>query len=335
MVGVSASQLAPEMLCAGDVIEYYSRAFVMGDPRGLRRAVVTKVDGADGVDFPIAVNTEEMIPTDMMLKRVVCRSGIRVEAGEGRWRKLRTFELTTGTFSAETRSSVLNKALQGAVAAAFEVVRDCHDDESEGIVQETPQSSVCSSPDDQRVRAENAQAASTPSAAVVAEVNSEWSSPSSTTSEAHEESFLKSSVKQIIDLVSSEDDTEIKKNAVAGQPTAVRDREAAAYVRSIPNRHARAKIRHQAKTKRVQWHVPRSRKRRHLAKCAITRSGNVLYHSKGFRAVKFAVLQKNPQVKEQLERLHVRREQLESLHVGRISFPEPTSAVAYTSDESN
>jgi hypothetical protein len=46
----------------------------------------------------------------------------------------------------------------------------------------------------------------------------------------------------------------------------VSNQKAAAYLRAIPNRHARAKIRHQLQKMRAQWHVPRSRKRRHLVR---------------------------------------------------------------------
>ncbi|ETK86312.1 hypothetical protein L915_09052, partial [Phytophthora nicotianae] len=70
---------------------------------------------------------------------------------------------------------------------------------------------------------------------------------------------------------------------------------AAAYVRSIPNQHARAKIRHQPKKRRAKWHVPRSRKRRYQVRCAVTRSGVEIYHARTFKAVKFQALQSSPE----------------------------------------
>ncbi|EEY70185.1 uncharacterized protein PITG_18943 [Phytophthora infestans T30-4] len=48
MPGLSASELPPELL-PGDVIEYYSRHFVIDDPRGHRSAVVLSIDGTSGV----------------------------------------------------------------------------------------------------------------------------------------------------------------------------------------------------------------------------------------------------------------------------------------------
>ncbi|KAE9353415.1 hypothetical protein PF008_g5013 [Phytophthora fragariae] len=138
------SELAPEVLRAGEAIEYNSLAFERGDRGGYRRAVVARVDSGADVDFPIPVNTLEVIPPDMILKPVADRFGIPLKAT---WSKLRTFELVTGTFSAETRASALNKALEGAVTAAFDAVRDRHRDASEEIVPERPLSSTCSSSD--------------------------------------------------------------------------------------------------------------------------------------------------------------------------------------------
>ncbi|KAK1931229.1 hypothetical protein P3T76_013418 [Phytophthora citrophthora] len=97
----------------------------------------------------------------MMLKRVADRFNISLNAGGSKWRMLRTFDLVTGTFSAETRVSALNRALEGAVAAAFDAVRDGYRDASEEIVLETPQNSVCSSPDAESI-ADHMRSPSTP-----------------------------------------------------------------------------------------------------------------------------------------------------------------------------
>jgi len=144
MTGLSASELPPEALHAGDSVEYFSRAFVSGDHRGHRRTVVSRVDGDADADFPISVDTGEVVPKDMMIKRIKDRSGKPVA---GLWRKLRSFELVPGTFEASSRASALNKALAGAVAAAVEAVRQAVAGAVDEIVPETPQSSVCSSPE--------------------------------------------------------------------------------------------------------------------------------------------------------------------------------------------
>jgi hypothetical protein len=144
MTGLSASELPPEALHAGDSVEYFSRAFVSGDHRGHRRTVVSRVDGDADADFPISVDTGEVVPKDMMIKRIKERSRKPVA---GLWRKLRSFELVPGTFAVPSRVSALNKALAGAVAAAVEAVRQAVAGAVDEIVPETPQSSVCSSPE--------------------------------------------------------------------------------------------------------------------------------------------------------------------------------------------
>jgi hypothetical protein len=144
MVSLSASKLAPDSLRAGEVIEYFSHAFVFGNMMGHRRGIVTSVDGDKGIRFPIDVDTGEPIPRAMMIKRVADRFGNPLTA---LWRKLRTYRLVSGTFEAETRASALNKALAGAVTAAVASVREALRGASEEIVPEIPQSSACSTPE--------------------------------------------------------------------------------------------------------------------------------------------------------------------------------------------
>ncbi|KAE9164541.1 hypothetical protein PF004_g29791, partial [Phytophthora fragariae] len=223
MPGLSASELPPEALHAGDAVEYYSRAFVCGDRRGYRRAVVTRVDGGADVDFTITVNTEEVIPPDMMLKRVADRFGIPLKA---RWRKLRTFELVTGTFSAETRASVLNKVLKGAVAAAFDAVRDGHRVASEEIVPETPQSSACRSPDAES-NLDHMRPPSTPTRGCTPTPSAAEASTLSRECSPSEGIRTSSSLRQIIDLVSPGEESGTQSSAEAGRPS---EAEAGAYV---------------------------------------------------------------------------------------------------------
>ncbi|KAE8897514.1 hypothetical protein PF005_g8612 [Phytophthora fragariae] len=242
----------------------------------------------------------------MMLKRVAHRFSNPLKAGESRWRKLRNYDMVAGVISASTRASVLKQVLEGAVAAAFEAVHEALHDACDEIVPETPQSSICSSPEPGPVF-EHVQPPSTPCSDAAGTLGSGGASHRSKASATNEGSLERSAVKQIIDLVSSEDDCEIQSSAAGAQPSSVSNMEAASYVRSIPNCHTRAKIRHQAKKKRTECHVPRSRKRRHLAKCAITNSGKEIYHAKPFKAVQVKALQNSPEVKEQLESLHARR----------------------------
>ncbi|OWY90858.1 Set domain-containing hypothetical protein [Phytophthora megakarya] len=81
MVGLNASELPYEEFCAGDTIEYFSYAFVCGDPRGYRMARILAVDQCD-IEFPIEVET---IPLQMMLRRLRDYAGAQLSelAGQG------------------------------------------------------------------------------------------------------------------------------------------------------------------------------------------------------------------------------------------------------------
>jgi hypothetical protein len=137
MVVLSASELPPETLCAGGTIEYYDSAFVCGDPNGFRRAVVTRNDDRAEVDFPVALDTMDVIPGDVMMKRGIDACG-KHDPHASLWRKLRTYQLDAGTFAAATKSSALKKALAEAVTAAVESAREALRDPREKIVPEPP-----------------------------------------------------------------------------------------------------------------------------------------------------------------------------------------------------
>jgi len=146
MPGLSASELPPAMLFPGDTIEYYSRCFVWGRKEGHRVAVVTRVDSSPEAELPIKVDTGEIIPKDMMMKRVLDRFGIPVEDEATIWRKLRTYELRSGSFTAPARAIALKQALEDAVKASFKAVHDVLRGVREEIVPESPQSDCVSPP---------------------------------------------------------------------------------------------------------------------------------------------------------------------------------------------
>ncbi|ETP34933.1 hypothetical protein F442_16808 [Phytophthora nicotianae P10297] len=70
MPGLTASQLSPDTLYPGDRLEYCYRAFVAGDPKGHRVAVVTRVDANEGIRFPVAVDTGDILRLGMVVPRV-------------------------------------------------------------------------------------------------------------------------------------------------------------------------------------------------------------------------------------------------------------------------
>lgn len=114
--GLSASELPPELIRAGDVIEYFCTAFVAGDPKGHCIARVLRVRQAD-VDFPLRVDAGEMLPTWILMKKRLNADNSAVTSSL--WRKLRTYQLEDGSFDAPTRASALNKALRQIVKDAF------------------------------------------------------------------------------------------------------------------------------------------------------------------------------------------------------------------------
>jgi hypothetical protein len=145
MPGLSASQLPPATLFAGDTIEYFSRCFVWGRSECHRAAVVTRVDDSHDEDFPIGVDTGEVIPNDMMMKKVLDRFGVPVGAEVRTWRKLRSYNLVSGSFAAPSRAIALKEALENAVKASVEALHDLLRRVREEIVPGSPLSD-CSSP---------------------------------------------------------------------------------------------------------------------------------------------------------------------------------------------
>ncbi|KAE9344312.1 hypothetical protein PF008_g9287 [Phytophthora fragariae] len=84
----------------------------LGDPSGHRSAVANGVNASDA-DFPIAVNTQEMIPPDMVMKRMMDLVGESLPPDAIKSRKLRTHKLSSGSFASPTRTSAIKKVLEG------------------------------------------------------------------------------------------------------------------------------------------------------------------------------------------------------------------------------
>ncbi|ETL83452.1 hypothetical protein L917_16604 [Phytophthora nicotianae] len=120
MTGLSAKQLPPKVLRAGDLIEYYSRRFVVGDPRGLRVAVVQAIDDGPGTPFPVKLDTEEPLLGDNLLRRRRDSSGKKLDIEkEVKWRKLRSYRLEAGKIRRPTHTTTLGERLSAAVDAAM------------------------------------------------------------------------------------------------------------------------------------------------------------------------------------------------------------------------
>ncbi|KAE9336527.1 hypothetical protein PF008_g12970 [Phytophthora fragariae] len=291
MPGLSASELSSQTLYPADTIEYFCRAFVWGDARGRRIAVVTSVD-ASAADFPIAVNTQEVIPPDMMMKRVADRFGEPLPPDAAKWRKLRTYKLISGSFASPTRASALKKLPEGVVEASMSAVREALGKVPEEIVPERPHQ------------------------------ESEFYTPPAR--DTNEETTKTSFINDIITLVSSQEEGVTSTGPVASSAPDVSDAmvaAAATYMKSIPSRHDRGKIRNQPKKRRVEWLVPRSRKRKNLAKSAITRSGLLIYHANTVKAAQIKSGLRSPEVKFRLRNLHARRASFPETPVQETTLP--------------
>lgn len=107
-----------------------------------------------------------------------------------------------------------------------------------------------------------------------------------------------------------EDATEIAVtgNSIVPIPAKRKLLDVSTYVtNSIPTRYEREKIRHQGKKRAGTWHTPRSRKRRHQAKCGITRSGIAVYHANPLKAKRTESILRIPGIQTRLMDLHIRR----------------------------
>jgi len=80
------SDLEDVDLRPGDVIDYYSQMYAWGEDRGRKRAIVVGINDAD--DYPVRVNSGEIVHKYSMIRRLEC--GEPGATGTP-WRKVRTF----------------------------------------------------------------------------------------------------------------------------------------------------------------------------------------------------------------------------------------------------
>jgi hypothetical protein len=344
MAPLSASQLPPEELRAGEKIAYYSMAFPCGNPQGYREAIVLKVDTSPGADKQLDLDSSDIIAPTQMLKRLVDQSGRRIAEGRALWRKLRSFMLVPGQHDAPTQASAFSRAIQEAVRGAYAAVRRAERSPSEepacsvleGMVTSpvtvsSPASDVsvssvartggmvpsrvapCTTSPRRRVMRED----SLPSGMDVcrAMVSTDTGDPrnlqgassaavGATQLQHSEDASPRHGEGPAREALAGTDDRELQ------QAAAVADIQLVAvsdYLQSIPTRLKRAKIRHQAKKRPGSWHIPRSRKRRDQKKCAVTRSGTNIYHAHTVKARSTKETLELSGVKARLRDLHIRR----------------------------
>ncbi|KAF1314464.1 hypothetical protein FI667_g16650, partial [Globisporangium splendens] len=121
-MGLSAQELSAETLYPGDTIEYFSMAFVNGDPRGHRVAKVLKVL-KDEPEYPLRLESQELLPMTLMIRRKLDRHDDEIDAADAKWRKIRTFKLVTGEVKGATRADRLNAGLKHSIASAIQAAK--------------------------------------------------------------------------------------------------------------------------------------------------------------------------------------------------------------------
>ncbi|RHY74003.1 hypothetical protein DYB28_006540 [Aphanomyces astaci] len=114
-----------EEIRVGEIITYYTRLFVAGDPRGKRVSkstynphatceltwnTVVRIRSDIKNEYPIHVESQDAISKHDMVKRVKDAQGNAVECGL--YRKVYTYELIPGKIRGEMASAVLKAAMK-------------------------------------------------------------------------------------------------------------------------------------------------------------------------------------------------------------------------------
>ncbi|KAF4038090.1 hypothetical protein GN244_ATG09865 [Phytophthora infestans] len=132
------------------MIDYHSWMFVGGDPRSRRIARDLKISQNEDPEYPIRVDTGEMLSERQVMRRISDASGVLFKVCK--WRKLRTYIMKDGEVNLPTMSSRFNSALRQAVADGWaaasvriqqenEQKKSRQPDDSDGEVEVTARSS--------------------------------------------------------------------------------------------------------------------------------------------------------------------------------------------------
>jgi len=107
-------------LQAGDTVQYYSPAFVFGDPRALRSSIITRVNQNDA-RYPIRLDTDELLSPLTLVKKI--QSGHDGECPVGLWRKLRTYTLVDGEAEVDTRRTRFCESIRNVEERSLAAIR--------------------------------------------------------------------------------------------------------------------------------------------------------------------------------------------------------------------
>ncbi|KAG3077884.1 hypothetical protein PI124_g18100 [Phytophthora idaei] len=212
----------------------------------------------------------------MMTKLLTDRFGKLFTQEATKWLKLRTYQLHTGSFSASSRASSLKKALEGAVEASVQAVYKALRDMREEIVPENPQSDSCSSHEPE-VELEPVSLSSTSIWDLTSGPSPGKQSTTTKEPNASEEFRGRTSIDQIINLVSSVDENAMVSGAASSDAALVCDikvQEVSAYVQSIPSRYGRPAGSRTMTSPRLRFRLLTSISLPLLSTCAVARRAN-------------------------------------------------------------
>lgn len=113
------------ILRVGDEIEYYSPMFVAGDSRGLRRALIEKIDPDDDEVYPVRLNRFELLPVYTYVSRTTDLDG---NPCSRRYQALSSYALIPGFKSVPRQERTFVAAMRKSVSSAVEHVLQAEGD---------------------------------------------------------------------------------------------------------------------------------------------------------------------------------------------------------------
>ncbi|GMF57251.1 unnamed protein product [Phytophthora fragariaefolia] len=205
--------------------------FLGGDSRGYRESIVLSVDSSNAEGRTIQVDTGEAVAHTMKLKRLVDRNGHHCTEEEAKWWSTHSFRLVDGTYNAPMRTSAFKSCSRRAIEAAFASVMGTNTHEREDVAKNQSPGSLLSS---QRERLESNVVVIDVEADEVVEAASATSTANSQPADG-------------IDSKAPGQGGDESEETSSKPPTDVYLAAMSEYLKSIPTRWERAKIRHQLK----------------------------------------------------------------------------------------
>jgi hypothetical protein len=303
---LTAAELPSEALCAGDTLEYYSPAFVCGNPRGHRLGVVLRVAQQANVEFPVTVDTNEILTRTTLVRRTKDKQGNIISGGK--WRKIRTFDLVDSYVDAPLQSERLNLALRSVVRDSYAAVRSQLRDErvhaGAGLAEEVNTPNTDSTSFAESTRITTVTAPKSPLAQMIQTPTEVPVVLFADSSDAEDSDCQLLAIVQPADVAPGGGND---LGVIKREPTPEEAGEAVKGFIKIRTRKEVENDGHRRKHKRNTWHVPRSRKRSYHKKCVIVRDSKNVYHARTLKAKFIKEFIKHPAAAAKIKALRERR----------------------------